>query len=320
MKVIAAVFSIVVIVVLILFSAKSDVQSWNESFAGGTHLVLAPIERNNIKPDEFIDKTEIEVFKEWLSQKGVARGTYLLKPLGGKKLLIQLPGEKYITASKERVENAGLNWQDFSQKLIKEGSAIQIKEDTIALKSKPIFKVPEDINKKFVDLVFLFDYAPVKEMLSVPSLELKLAKTVPESKTVLSDFEIAGLKEYQGEKFLLSQALDITSDDIENVYSSVSEYGDLVVGIQLNPYGTKKFADLTKAYIGEKVAVIYNGDILIVALIRERIVKGKIEIAGNLKKEEQENIFLKLKVSSLLAKYEIDEAEVLTKGMWVGRK
>ncbi|MDD5070875.1 MAG: hypothetical protein PHV17_09120, partial [Candidatus Omnitrophica bacterium] len=298
-----------------------DVRQWNETFAGGTHLVLSPIDTNNVQSDEFIDRNDIAVFKKWLSDKGIMPNRYLIKPLPGRKVLIQLPGEKYVTSTKERVENAGLNWQEFSQKALKEGSAIKITENKIALKTKPIIRVPDAVDQEFVDLVKVFEYVPIKELISFPVLELKLAKPLSQSQTsVTSEFPVADLKEFDGKKYLLFQTLDIGSYDIEEVSSSVSEYGDFVVRIQLNKFGAKKFAALTKAYIGEELAIIYNDDILAVPMVRERIVDGRIDLSGNFQKEELEDIALKLRVSSLLAKYRIYQADVLTKELWVGKK
>lgn len=56
--------------------------------------------------------------------------------------------------------------------------------------------------------------------------------------------------------------------------------GQWVVGLEFNDEGTKKFAELTKALVGQQMAIFFNGELQSAPVIREVIPTGQCVISG----------------------------------------
>ena len=62
--------------------------------------------------------------------------------------------------------------------------------------------------------------------------------------------------------------------------STNSQNGQWVVDLEFNDAGTKKFAELTKAMIGQQMAIFFNGELQSAPVIREAIIGGRAQISG----------------------------------------
>lgn len=62
--------------------------------------------------------------------------------------------------------------------------------------------------------------------------------------------------------------------------STNSQNGQWVVDLEFNGEGTKKFASLTKAMVGQQMAIFFNGELQSAPVIREAITGGRAQISG----------------------------------------
>ena len=62
--------------------------------------------------------------------------------------------------------------------------------------------------------------------------------------------------------------------------STNSQNGQWVVDLEFNATGTKKFATLTKAMVGQQMAIFFNGELQSAPVIREAITGGRAQISG----------------------------------------
>ena len=69
---------------------------------------------------------------------------------------------------------------------------------------------------------------------------------------------------------------DLTSANL----STNSQNGQWVVDLEFNAAGTKKFAELTRAMVGQQMAIFFNGELQSAPVIREPITGGRAQISG----------------------------------------
>jgi len=62
--------------------------------------------------------------------------------------------------------------------------------------------------------------------------------------------------------------------------STNSQNGQWVVDLEFNTAGTKKFAELTRAMVGQQMAIFFNGELQSAPVIREAITGGRAQISG----------------------------------------
>lgn len=324
MKKITLSLLIVCISISIVYYVKSNTREWDKSFAGGTHILLSPINKNDIEEDDIIDKDKLDIFTNWLKHKVIDSDKHLLMPLPGRRILIQLPEKKYKLITKTQVESAGINWHKFSEEMIQNDCAVHTKEGEIALTRRLALTVPEVVDEDFYklsDIVFQRDLQP-SLLDPIPSLDIKRVKEVVPLGKEEPGFEAGTVdrKEHDGKAYFLFPSPELTSQHIDHAHTTYSEYGEPCIGIQLNKAGTDIFAKLTQENIDKQLAIIYDSVILVVPTIEEPILEGSIHITGKYKIDEIEDIVHALNTSSLLASYEVSEIEPLSKELWAGKK
>ena len=62
--------------------------------------------------------------------------------------------------------------------------------------------------------------------------------------------------------------------------STNSQNGQWVVDLEFNGAGTKKFAELTKAMVGQQMAIFFNGELQSAPRVNEAITGGRAQISG----------------------------------------
>ena len=72
----------------------------------------------------------------------------------------------------------------------------------------------------------------------------------------------------------------LTGQDLQRSSLSTDQTGQWVVSLEFNDAGAKKFADLTKALVGQQMAIFFDGEIQSAPVIREAIYGGKAQISG----------------------------------------
>ena len=72
----------------------------------------------------------------------------------------------------------------------------------------------------------------------------------------------------------------LTGKDLTSASVGSSQTGQWVVDLVFNANGTKKFADLTRAMVGEQMAIFFNGELQSAPVIQEPILEGRAQISG----------------------------------------
>ena len=129
-----------------------------------------------------------------------------------------------------------------------------------------------------------------------------IAGTIPEG------YELKYSQE-ENEPLLLEKQAILTGDTLTNaaVHFSQSEFNEPVVGLQFNPEGAKKFAEITANNIGRRLAIVLDGKIQSAPRIKEAIPSGEAVITGRFDVEEAQDLALVLRVGALPAPMNIEE-------------
>ncbi len=99
---------------------------------------------------------------------------------------------------------------------------------------------------------------------------------------------------YNEDKFELTQNPSLTKEDVSRVSKEISDYGGYEIRLELSEVGTKKLADLSKANIGNPLAIVINKEIIWAPVISTEIPNGKLNITGNFTETEIDTIISKL--------------------------
>lgn len=91
------------------------------------------------------------------------------------------------------------------------------------------------------------------------------------------------------EPLLLEKESLLTGDAIENasvVFDRDEQFNSPTVSGKFNREGAKKFAEITAANIGRRIAILVDGEVLSAPVVREAIPTGDFVISGNFSFEE----------------------------------
>ena len=133
-------------------------------------------------------------------------------------------------------------------------------------------------------------------------LKAEIAGTVPqgyELKRTLDD----------NEPLLLEKEAVLVGDALTNasVRFDQSQFNEPVVALQFNPAGAKKFAEVTAANVGKRLAIVLDGKVQSAPRIREAIPSGEAVITGRFDAQAAQDLALVLRVGALPAPMYIEE-------------
>jgi preprotein translocase subunit SecD len=80
----------------------------------------------------------------------------------------------------------------------------------------------------------------------------------------------------------------MTGDMIASAATMTGSDGNVVVGFQLTQEGKGRFAALTRANIGRRLAILVNGTLVSAPVIRSEISEGAGQISGRWETAEAE--------------------------------
>ncbi|MCX5708051.1 MAG: protein translocase subunit SecD [Candidatus Omnitrophica bacterium] len=115
--------------------------------------------------------------------------------------------------------------------------------------------------------------------------------------------------EEDSETLLLEAKAVLTGDSLTNaeVHFSSGDFGEPAVGLKFNADGAKKFADLTAANVGRRLAIVLDGKIQSAPRIREAIPSGEAVISGHFDVEQAQDLSVILRVGALPAPMKVEE-------------
>jgi preprotein translocase subunit SecD len=91
----------------------------------------------------------------------------------------------------------------------------------------------------------------------------------------------------EGDLWLEPDAI-MTGDMIASAATMTDRDGNVVVGFQLTQEGKARFAALTRANIGRRLAILVNGTLVSAPVIRSEIAEGAGQISGRWETAEAE--------------------------------
>jgi len=111
------------------------------------------------------------------------------------------------------------------------------------------------------------------------------------------------------EPILLVQKAEMTGEGITNaaVRFDSSSYNEPTVSLEFNSEGAKKFAEVTAANVGSRLAIVLDGKVQSAPNIREAIPSGQAVISGRFTSEQAQDLALVLRVGALPAPMTIEE-------------
>ena len=119
--------------------------------------------------------------------------------------------------------------------------------------------------------------------------------------------------EENSEPVLLEKQAVLTGDALTDasVHFSQSQFNEPTVSLKFNADGAKKFADITAANIGRRLAIVLDGKVQSAPNIKEAIPSGEAVITGRFSIEQAQDLALVLRVGALPAPMSIEEERTI---------
>lgn len=117
----------------------------------------------------------------------------------------------------------------------------------------------------------------------------------------------------QPNSYLIEREPCVDGADIQGTGVN-SEYG-VAVTFTLNSRGTKDFASCTRNNVGERLAIVLDGEVISAPNVNEAITTGAVQISGGFLFEEARNLATLLGTGSLAAEVESIEERVVGPGL-----
>ncbi len=133
-----------------------------------------------------------------------------------------------------------------------------------------------------------------------------LSGTVPEGYELKEDQE-------ERTRLLLEKDAVLTGDAIANamVKFDESSMNEPMVTLEFNPEGAKKFAEITAANVGRRLAIVLDGKVQTAPNIKEAIPSGQAVITGRYDVTRAQDIALVLRVGALPAPMYVEEERTI---------
>ncbi len=146
------------------------------------------------------------------------------------------------------------------------------------------------------------------KLVSSDSDKLKdaLAGTVPEG------YELKYTQD-DNAPILIEKKAVLTGDTLINaeVHFSSGDFNEPTVALKFNADGAKKFAEVTAANVGKRLAIVLDGKVQSAPNIREAIPSGEAVITGHFTIEQAQDLALILRVGALPAPMYIEEERTI---------
>jgi len=280
---------------------------------GGMHLVLE-VDKSKLSDEEKKGATDraLEIIRNRVDQFGVSEPT--IEKQGNDRILIQLPGVVNRERAKEIIGKTALlefrlvENKDLQQNLltkIDEYLSKTISPDSEGLESNPLLSNIEVLRN---DFYVLDDY---KKTVDDYFARKDIKNLIPHERTFLW----GKAEEVEGRKMFplhLVHAQPVLT-------GSAILSADAGIGTSNNPMGVKvdltmtrkarsKWAAITGANVGRRIAIVLDNIIQSAPVVRERIPSGRSEITlGNSSTDEAKDLAVILKAGALPAPVKIIE-------------
>ena len=171
----------------------------------------------------------------------------------------------------------GLDLVGGSRLLLEAETTENIAKITPEVMNRLQFAIEQRVNKLGVAETVVQQVGEKRLMVEIPNVtDLKEAKAFI-GETAQLEFKKEG-KAPDGSPIWISTGL--TGQDLSKSILSTDATGQWVVSLEFNAEGAKKFADLTKALVGQQMAIFFDGELQSAPRVNEAIYGGKAQISG----------------------------------------
>lgn len=171
----------------------------------------------------------------------------------------------------------GLDLVGGSRLLLEAETTESIAKITPEVMNRLQFAIEQRVNKLGVAETVVQQVGDKRLLVEIPNVtDLKEAKAFI-GETAQLEFKKEG-KASDGSPIWVSTGL--TGQDLSKSILSTDATGQWVVSLEFNAEGAKKFADLTKALVGQQMAIFFDGELQSAPRVNEAIYGGKAQISG----------------------------------------
>ncbi len=117
-----------------------------------------------------------------------------------------------------------------------------------------------------------------------------------------------------GESYVITRKPVVGGENLTDAQPSFQE-GQAVVSFKFNAQGGKKFGEVTKNNIGERLAIVLDNEVISAPTIQSAIMGGSGVITGNFTTESANNLALLLRSGALPAPLEVLEERTVGAGL-----
>jgi len=247
---------------------------------GGVYLVLEPdyeeLQRRGggeLSAEEMRDamRRVMEILRNRIDKFGVSEPTITTQ--GEDRIVVELPGSK----DPDRVKNVVMGRGLLEFKIVDEDTTMKLRRDMF------------DATGTLID----------------PSI-------IPESSELLylwvkNKFDVL---ERQKAIVLYKETL-LDGSTIKRAQVQADQFGKPEVTFELSGEGAKIFAKVTEANVGKRLAIVLDGKVLSMPVIRERIPTGQVRITGSFTMKEAQDLALVLRAGAFPVPLQVAEQRMV---------
>jgi preprotein translocase subunit SecD len=261
-------------------SLRTRIISLGLDLQGGIYLVLEPdYEELERRLERELTQVEIrdamrqvmEILRNRIDKFGVSEPS--IRTQGEDRIVVELPGSKDPDRAKNIVMGRGL----LEFKIVNEDTTTSLRRDM------------------FDDSGLLIESSIIPEDSELLYLWIKNKFDVLERNRAV----------------VLYNEVLLDGSTIKRAQVSSDQFGKPEVVFSLSTNGAKKFASVTEANVGRRLAIVLDGKIMTMPVIRERIPGGQVRISGDFTVKDAQDIALVLRVGAFPVPLQIAEQRVV---------
>jgi len=112
-------------------------------------------------------------------------------------------------------------------------------------------------------------------------------------------------QELDREPYVVKKRAMLTGDTLTDARVAIDQFNEPYVSIAFDPVGAEIFGQVTGDHVGERFAIVLDGNVYSAPVIRERIGGGRASITGNFTSAEANDLSIVLRAGALPAPVEI---------------
>ena len=133
-----------------------------------------------------------------------------------------------------------------------------------------------------------------------------------EANRVPRDVEVLPFREEGRGSIALKKKVDLTGEQLADARSGFDgQTGEPVVNLRFDTAGARIFGDITRRFLGQRFAMVLDGEVLVAPVIRAYIPDGASQISGGFSVEEASLLAVNLRAGALPVSLSVEESSVV---------